>query len=169
MTDQPTDVVLSSRLDDETLRSIASFDDALALINERFNGEIVEADKELGNGFALLKDKSLLIGVPFIVLNAMAYPSTKGTTRDTFWSLHLVTRRGDKLILNDGGTGIAAQMDELRTHQPSLFSVEKNEDDETRYVMQRPMIVKSGLRVSRYTHPEHGEAETYYLDTSVSS
>lgn len=146
-----------SIINDEMLAEIQSFDDALALVNSVLGGEVVESDKVLGTGFGVADEKNAYVGIPFIVMRAdknlsdMLDPET-GEKR-VFWSLHCVTRDGRKVIINDGGTGIGAQMTELYRRHPEMTG--------------KPLLVKKGLRVSNYVHPVHGPSVTYYLDTSA--
>lgn len=156
MNEQTGEISPVSRLNDDMLAGIQSFDDALAIVNEVFEGHIVEADKVLGTGFGVADEKRAFIGTPFIILKAdrnlsdLLDPET-GEKRH-FWSLHVVTKDGRKAIINDGGTGICQQIDELHARHPEVIG--------------QPMLVKRGLRESSYMHPVHGASVTYYLDTS---
>lgn len=139
----------SPAVSDEMLQNITSFDDAMAVINDVFGGEVVEADKELGTGFAVLEEKDRLIKVPFVAIKIDRHE--KGD-HGPFVSLHIVTSDGRKYIINDGSTGIFAQVEELWSRKPQLRTM--------------PLLVRRGLRRSDYIHPEHGASTTYYLDTS---
>lgn len=140
-----------SMISDSMLAEIQSFDDALAVINDVFDGQIVEADKVLGTGFGVADEKAAYIGIPFVIIRADKNASEKGE-KGRFWSLHCVTKDGRKVILNDGGSGIADQLDALYERHPET--------------MGKPMLVKKGLRASSYVHPTAGPSVTYYLDTS---
>lgn len=140
-----------SLVSDSMLAEIQSFDDALAVINDVFSGQIVEADKVLGTGFGVADEKAAYIGVTFVILKADRNVSDKGE-KGRFWSLHCVTKDGRKVILNDGGSGIAEQLDALYERHPETLG--------------KPMLVKKGLRASSYVHPTAGPSITYYLDTS---
>lgn len=149
MSSQTSEVAVR-RFDDDTLRSIRSFDDALAAARA-VDGDILDvADSELSTGFAVLdtNGKARLVGVPFIVLDWRFANGEKGE----FVSLSIVTKHNEKLIVNDGSTGIRDQM--KRLGQP------------------RTLGVRHGLRVSEYDYTDQatGEisrAKTYYLDTSA--
>jgi hypothetical protein len=97
------------------------------------------------------KEKGRLVGVPFFLLNWRQNEGDFGS----FWSLIIVTKADEKLVLNDGSTGIGAQMDAIA------------ESGNTKAI-----YVKKGLRVSKYeyedpkTH-ERKPAATYYLDMSA--
>lgn len=143
------------QVSDDQLAEISSFDDALALINDAFGGVVVEADKTLGNGFAVLDDKNKLIGVPFV---AVKIQENKSELNDggLFVSLFVVTEDGRKYVVNDGSTGIFAQVQELWKRKPELVGL--------------PIMVRRGLRRSDYTYMDGDKAKpatTYYLDTSA--
>ena len=158
------EIIPLSKIDDAMLAEIQSFDDALAVINAVFDGHIIEADKVMGTGFGLADDKAAFIGVAFIIMKAEQNASDKGE-KGRFWSLHVVAKDGRKAIVNDGGTGIADQMDALAERHPDLFSVSSN-DGAKRLALSQPMLVKKGLRMSNYVHPTAGPSVTFYLDTS---
>lgn len=140
----------------EDYAGIASFEDALRLVGDKLGGEIVDAS-DLGDGFTVLDkaQKKSLIGVTFIVLSVSFhegdYKREDGETGE-FASLRLVTKNGQKYVLNDGGTGIPEQIKMLWQRKPESQG--------------KPIVVHNGLRVSEYDHPQYGRSETYYLDTS---
>jgi hypothetical protein len=146
----PSQVLLS----DDNLADIISFDDALALINKTFGGQVVQVDKEVGNGFFVVDDKNPYVGVPMIVVMVSKHASEK-SENGYFYSLFAVCKDGRKIILNDGSTGIADQLDKLYAKHPEKIGI--------------PLVVPKGLRVSNYLHPEHGKCQTFYLDTSPAS
>ncbi len=103
------------RYDNEALRDVASFEDAFALVESTY-GPVLTADSELGDGFAMLedKDKRRLVGVPILFLS---WSFSKGDYSEEFVSARVVTKDGGKYVLNDGGTGIRAQLREFtNTH-----------------------------------------------------
>ena len=158
-------VVQTSKLNDAMLAEIQSFDDALAIINDVFDGHIIEADKVLGTGFGVADEKAAYIGVPFVILKGDRNASEKGE-KGRFWSLHCVTKDGRKVIINDGGTGIADQLDMLAERHGDLFLSSRDEKGWERLSLSAPMLVKRGLRASSYVHPTAGPSITYYLDTA---
>jgi hypothetical protein len=153
------------RLDDETLREIGSFDDALKVMQD--SGDIVVADAEIGNGFAVADDdvKMRLQKIPIALLSWTFNKGDYGKAEDgsdEFVTAHVVTKSGEKWIINDGSTGIRRQ---LRTYT-------------NRTNRQNNMVVRNGLRFSEYViDPETGKAlprgskgdkaKTWYLDTSA--
>lgn len=145
-----------SVVSDSQLSGIDSWDDAISLVNDVFGGAVVEADKEIGIGFAVLSkaQKHSLIGVPMMILKGEQYKTEKGS-KGIFTSLYIVTKDGRKLIVNDGGSGIHEQVTELWTRKP-----EKR---------RHPILVRNGLRVSTYDHEVYGPSETFYLDTSATA
>jgi len=115
-------------------------------------GELASA-AEYGTGFEVLdtKEKGRLVGVPFIVLDWDFHEGDNGD----FVSLQVITNANEKLIINDGSTGIFKQMWEINAAGEA-----------------RAIFVKKGLRRSdyEYTDRETGAkkpATTFYLDTSA--
>lgn len=135
----------------EELRSITSFEDALDLAQAKLGkgNPIPQASEELGDGFTLLDkdEKDLLIRRDLIILD---WSFSAGDFDKEFVTMRVVTRDGGRYIVNDGSTGIAAQ---LRDYS----------DRTGRYSMLR---VERGLRKSEYSNEHSEHAVTYYLDTS---
>ncbi len=146
-----TEVSTTRALNREQLKGIASFDDALALVQDELGATIVTADDELGDGFAVLDKagKASLLDVLFLIVEWTFSEGDQGE----FVSMRIVARDGRKLIVNDGGTGIYAQLRELTDRTDK----------------QVGLVVKRGLRKSDYIHPEHGASTTYYLNTSATA
>lgn len=94
----------------EVMRDIRSFDDALALLKDAGVG-LVDS-KEFGDGFEICKDKAELVGVKFLILGIRFGDSTYADN-EKFAVLHVVTVDGRKRILIDGGSGIAAQAQDI--------------------------------------------------------
>jgi hypothetical protein len=110
--DSASTEVAKLELNDDVLRSIASAQDALALVAEMYGEQSTSiTDIEIGNGFRILNDKDRLVGVPFVILATSEHMGDYGT----FWSALGVTMDGSnaKFIINDGGTGIAEQLEEI--------------------------------------------------------
>ena len=146
------------RFSDESLRDVASFQDALALLA---HSEIVtESVTNYGTGFSVLatKDKVRLVGVPFLIVDWRFNNGELGE----FVSAMIVTEHGQKYVLNDGSSGIYAQLKRITEER-----IKRNQ--------QNPMsglLVDGGLSRSDYTtqlpDPKTGElvatpATTYYL------
>lgn len=117
------------------------------------SGEMVDGS-DYGSGFSVLdtKDKGRLVGVPLIILDYNFNDGDNGQ----FVSLSVVTNANEKLIVNDGSTGIAKQILEINAALP--------EGDGNKAI-----FVKKGLRRSdyEYTDKETGQkkpATTFYLD-----
>jgi hypothetical protein len=137
---------------DEELLSIQSFDDALRLAADWYGEEnLVRADATIGNGFQLLANKDTLIDVPLVILQWRFNPGNFGE----FVSMMIVTKDGRKFVVNDGGSGICAQ---LATYTNATGR-------------HGGMLVAKGFTRSDYTYEdEKGEehpASTYYLNTSA--
>lgn len=125
---EPQDALVkfNGRFDDDILRGLTSIEDALRLVQEAY-GEITSVeDMDLGSGFKLLgKNKDRLIGVPLLILTTSFH---QGEWTE-FASALIMTMDGSnaRLILNDGGTGIADQLKDMirEKGRPGGFTVPK--------------------------------------------
>lgn len=156
-----------TRLSAETYAEMESFDQAIQALQDAGIG-ITNASDDLGDGFEILEEKSQLVGVPFLILEARENPGEYGVS---FTSLRVMTRDGRKLVVNDGGTGI---------HEQHLMFKEKTGRS------LAGVYVPHGLRASDYRFCEDCRsvsakgapactscgstslrpAQTFYLDTS---
>jgi hypothetical protein len=134
----------------DELRGISNFDDALNLATAHAGTEIPLASETLGDGFALLEsgEKDRLIGTDMILLD---WTFSKGDFDAEFVSVRLVTRDGSRYIVNDGGTGICAQLRDY-TDRSGVTGI---------------LRVERGLRKSTYQNEYTQNGVTYYLDTSA--
>lgn len=144
--------VQNYRYDTGSLRDIASFEDAFALVESTY-GPVLTADSELGDGFAMLETKDVLIGTPLIFLSWSFSP---GKYDEEFVSARVVTKDGGKYVVNDGGTGIRAQLREFSDSHGGR---------------QGGLLARRGLRRSDYEYTDDKgkaqEASTYYVDTGA--
>lgn len=147
-----------SILSDSDLRSIKSASDVQALFDKV--GADVEAFSDYGSGFTILQDKTRLVGVKFVILEWRFTPSAK--FGGDFVSMAVVTESGEKWIVNDGSTGISAQ----------LRAITDERIANGRPNPQMALRVDGGLRKStysqEYTDDKTGEiktreATTFYL------
>jgi hypothetical protein len=132
---------------EEALADINSFADVL-----KHTGNVVNISDVLGNGFSVVDDKTALIGVEFVVVKYAEHKSE--TTGGLFATMHVITSKNEKLIVNDGSTGICAQLRELAEKQGTVC----------------PLYVPRGLRVSNFTYKDEKtgaekKAATFYLNT----
>lgn len=141
----------------EELKSLQSFEDVEALFASR-EQEIVSASEELGDGFALIDNKSILEKRPVMFVS---WSFSDGDFAEEFVSARVMCRLDNgtvgKFVINDGGSGIRKQ---LREYSDS------HKGD------QGGLFAAKGLRVSEYdyTDPDTGKvskAETWYIDTSA--
>ena len=128
-----TNVAIARRLwSDNDLREIGSFEDALNAVGPN----VLDSADEIGSGFKVLEDKDELLKIPFLILewrfNPGKYINDLGEKTD-FVSITLVTKHNEKYILNDGSTGIAAQLRDLTDRTGSYGG----------------LLCRNGLRVSR--------------------
>lgn len=141
-------------LDDANLAAIGTLADALSMLADA--GINADDFKDYGNGFTICKDKRTLLGKPLVVIQ---WRFSKGKYDDDFVSAALITESGEKVILNDGSTGIREQ---LRTVTKRRLSAGASES-----AAHAGLTVRNGLTVSEYTYTnEKGEetpAQTYYF------
>lgn len=135
----------------EQLRNVESFDDVLQLAQET-GAEVVTADV-LGDGFTLTDNKDELIGKEMIIVSWSFGQGDFGEFVSARCLVRFSQKDTQKLVINDGGTGIYEQ----------LKSLSGGEQD-----VQRIVYVPRGLRKSEYDHPQYGHGTTYYLDTAAS-
>ena len=157
--------------DKETLAGIQSWEDALALAQETYGDVAAIEDTDLGDGFRRTDEdkKRRLIGVPLFFIEWAFYDGDFGEFVSAL--IMAKTETGDeKLVLNDGSTGINAQLKELTEKTGRTGG----------------LLVRRGLRVSDYftdadgmpiSKKEYGrllaagiptgKGHTFYLDTSA--
>jgi hypothetical protein len=85
-----------------------------------------------GSDYDLVKDKSVLVDQPFAIVNIRFYNGTFGEA----CAVMAITPGGDKIVFNDGSSGIFAQCENMvkRTRRRGGFSC------------------PNGLRASKYTY-----------------
>jgi len=107
------DVSVNERFSNDKLRDTKTLDQALELLAEAYGGVASIGDFELGSGFKLLSDgeEQRLIGVPFLIIHFQFNEGDFGE----FASITLMTadKNQDRLILNDGSTGICQQLRDI--------------------------------------------------------
>lgn len=143
-----------SAVDDSFLAEIDGFQSALSMLDNAGIG--YESISDYGSGFVILDNKDRLIGVPFV---AIEWRFNSGDFGE-FVSAAIVTKNGEKLILNDGSTGIREQFQTVTAQRVS----------KGHGTPQNGLYVHGGLTRSDYTYTdEKGQetpARTYYLDTT---
>lgn len=143
---------LPARLIEDT-RNVDSYEAALAAI-QAAGGTVDKASE-----FEVLdkKDKATLVGVPFVAIQWRFNTGDMGE----FVSVEIITKDKRKLILNDGSTGIYAQLKHLT-------------EDRMRKNPALPLAValcgveaNQGLRVSEFDYTDDkgntSKAQTYYI------
>jgi hypothetical protein len=110
--------------------------------------EVIESD-QYGT---ILTDKINLVGKPFVIVHYEFHPGEFGE----FVSLWVMTNDGARYIVNDGSTGICAQMRDLA---------------DTGKAEGGMIVCGHGLRASDYdktlSNGATVKATTFYLDTSL--
>lgn len=139
---------------DAELRTISSFEDALALAEHTF-GDVLDATTEIGSGFVRLENKDRLCDETFIILS---FSLTEGDFigddgfKQHFAAVRVVTKSGGKYWFTDGGTGIYRQLEDLKTRSNRGGGI----------------LVNNGLRKSTYEwEDDKGNMQpgvTYYLN-----
>jgi hypothetical protein len=158
--DKPgTDVVVDQRsmFTDEELADLQTFDDVLRAAQERET--ILDSANDYGTGFRVLdnKDKAKLIDEPMIIVEWRFNSGNFGE----FVSCLVMTKAGEKVVLNDGSTGIRDQLSVIVSQRLARGS-------HTQANAQAFLVVPDGLRVSRYEYTaadgSTAPAETFYLN-----
>jgi len=91
----------------EVMRSIDSFEAAIQTLADA--GVALVKSSDYGDGFVLLKDKTRLVGVTFVIMGCRY---AEGDYGKSFVILHVVTKPGEKYIVMDGSTGVRDQTEE---------------------------------------------------------
>jgi len=100
-----TDVVTNTvAFNDDQLAAIDSFAAALATLDTL--GIKGESIADYGTGFRVV-DKKDLVGVPMVLLQ---WRFNEGDFDGDFVSVEAVTKHGEKVIFNDGSTGICREL-----------------------------------------------------------
>lgn len=156
-----TDVVVRSVFTDEDYLAMRSPEDAfkLAVTKGFAPGGAIQVSKDvLGNGFEVLptKEKDRLVGVRLLILSWQYNEGEQGE----FVSANVMTADGKRYVLNDGSTGILAQLHRLeawrRGEAPGLPDA----------VYRTNLMCENGLRKSEYDKEVNGKmtrATTYYI------
>ncbi len=159
-TDNSTEVTTvqnaPSALTDDNLTDIKSFKDAMAAFETI--GIAVESASDYGTGFTVV-DKNRLVAVPFFVLEWRFNTSEIGETGE-FVSLAVMTNRDEKWVINDGGSGLYAQMKRITARRIAAGSP----------TPQNGLAVPAGLVRSDYKAEDAKgnliPATTFYLSES---
>ncbi len=164
MSESPQAVTITNAgrvFDDAMLADFADYQDlAIALDNL---GIPTETIADYGTGF-VLTPKAALIGVPFLIAQWRFNPGKYG---EEFVSVEAVTKHNEKVIFNDGSTGVARQ----------LRAVTDTRNKRKHPAPQAGLVVPGGLTKTEYWYNEvtretssvpqtgkgWGPAETYYL------
>lgn len=131
--------------DEETMRNITSFRDAMDVLHSA-GVNVTDYSAEFGDGFSMV-EKASLVGVPFVILGIKF---AAGDFGEPFAIVHGVTEPGTKFVITDGSTGLRKQCQGI-----------------TEAGITSGVYVKGGLTRSDYVHvDEKGKetpATTFYL------
>lgn len=161
MSENTTVVPSSVILSDTALGAIDSFDAALMLLQDA--GVVVESAADYGSGFSVVEKESL-VGVPFVIVE---WRFNDGKFSEPFVSAECVTKHGDKVVINDGSTGICRQLREIAEQRENAGNPNA----------RMGLVVPNGLTRTDYWFNEDtketsskpqtgkgwGPARTYYL------
>lgn len=138
--------VATRAFSDEELRSLQTYNDLRALVNEK-KIPVVNASDVLSDGFELTKDKAGLVGIEFVIVD-WRFTASSEYEDGEFVTVRLITAQNAKLIINDGSKG--GIRDQLKSVAP-----------------EGVLFVKNGLRVSEYEYTDEkgkkNKARSYYL------
>ena len=150
----------SSFYRDADLAALDSFQSVLDSFNSL--GLVPETMADYGTGFEICKNKDRLIDTDLVIVEWRFNVSEVGS-EGAFVSAAVVTKNGEKWILNDGGSGIYQQL--------RMVTDQRNRAGHAH--PQAALMVKNGLTKSEYTYEgEKGKrtpAVTYYLNTSATN
>jgi hypothetical protein len=132
-----TTVAIPNRFSDEELTAITSIADVNVLFNKY--GVSAETIANYGTGFSVV-DKATLINKRLMILEWHFYDSDKGG--GDMVTVHAFTGDGDKVIFNDGSTGIREQLRRVMNMRMA------NGMDEA--TACRALIVNNGLKSRTY-------------------
>lgn len=141
---------------DDTLATMTDFNSVKAIFDSA--QVAIESFDEYGTGFKVV-EKDTLIGVPMILVE---WRFNNGKYGEVFVSVAAVTKHNEKVIFNDGSTGIRQQ----------LQTVTRQRTEKQHSTPQAGLLVENGLTRSDYEvdlpDPKTGElkatpASTYYL------
>lgn len=142
-----------AKTDDAKKKERAAREIALSKIAEKGWGAVEKAAgaSTFEDGGGTIVEKEDLEGVPFAIMTADFHDGDHGT----FVSLCCMLKHsGELVIVNDGSTGIKAQVEEYLKEGGKIDP-------------EHPFIVPGGTRVSRYTYEDKDgkekPAETWYL------
>lgn len=145
-------VALRNGFSAEELRGLETLADVQAMF-EAHGITVIDAAEELGDGFALVKNKDQFIGRGMMVLS-WAFGAGDFGEGSGFVAVRFVVQEANgslgKYVLTDGGTGIYATLKEY-TERTGVTG---------------GLYVKNGLRKSEYKTDENENAVTHYMDLS---
>lgn len=106
------------RIDEDTLRDLTTMDEALILAQSLQGAEIADVADLLGTGFEVLnkEEKARLEGREFFLISWSFHPGDNGMFASAI-AVVFDDKGGitERYIVNDGSTGIFAQLDKLST------------------------------------------------------
>lgn len=161
--DDTSKAVATREISNDELLEISSFEDAIALVEEVY-GTVLLADQVIGNGFRMLANKSALVGKGIVLLKWKFLP---GDFAREYVNMLIVTEDGDRYLVNDGSTGIAAQLREYSDRADRFGGmVVRNGFTESSYTFCSEPGCVLGAKCQEEGH-KRTPASTFYLDLTA--
>lgn len=177
--EQAVELTKLNRFDDTQLRGIQSYEDAERLLVEEYGADAISDIADwIGNGFTVLSKelKSTLVGKPFLILDWAFNIGDIGP----FVSARVMTQDGGKFVLNDGSSGVYAELRELtdRTRKNTGYRAKRGlrvSQYDTCAACDRPRRKDDAVCPNMLSNntscgdesKERHRGETFYLDTSA--
>lgn len=154
MSEPTTEVAQRALFSNDQMAELSSLADVMKMFADA--GVEVEQAEDYGTGFEVLDNKHQLVNKPFGIIEWRFNKGDKGE----FVSFSLMTKAGEKYVVNDGSTGICAQL---------RLVTEKREKAGHPHP-QYGLGVQKGLRFSTYATPggKDGETSTTFYLAGVS-
>lgn len=136
-----SEVLNAPRLfEDDALAGFQTYGDVAAAFSERL-GVPLESVTDYGTGFVLVEKESL-VGIPHVIVQ---WRFNAGEYGEEFVSVEAITKNNDKVIYNDGSTGIYAQLRQVTN---------KRLADKSPVPPQAGLVVSGGLSKTSYYYNE---------------
>jgi len=99
-----TEVSITGEMTDDLAASFSTLEDALAYFNAGVG--VVAVEDVLGDGYEILRDKSRLVNMPFLIID---WKEILGDT-GPYTTIRLITSDARRYRLSDGSSGIHKQL-----------------------------------------------------------
>lgn len=159
--------VANASFTEDQLRDIVDFDAAVKAVESR-GGTVANIADELGDGFSKVEDKDLLVGIPFMILDFRFNESEYG---DQYVTVSCMTKANEKLIFNDGSSGVRDQLFNLKDRPNRTFLVphglRKSQYDICADCLRPHPTTRDVCSHCTSSNNERKSGSTFYIDTSA--